>query len=130
MSSGDIDSANDFIPIRDADQVGNDKYKKVSVDSILNNLSASDSYLRDLANAEGYEMTQVFRDSDGVITSGIVSWNGVPGVFTTITKNNTWLTVDAYTLTYAGAPAKTLTQPLVTRDANGAVIVKPLIIIS
>lgn len=91
----------------------------------------SDDWLLEAAQSEGYEMTPITRDVDSVITTGTVRWpDGTAGVFTTVTKNNTWLTVDAYTLTYAGTPAKTLTQPLVTRDANGAVIVKPLIIIS
>lgn len=101
---------------------------QAQVDAIV---PGADDWLLEAAQSEGYEMTPITRDVDSVITTGTVRWpDGTAGVFTTVTKNNTWLTVDAYTLTYAGTPAKTLTQPLVTRDANGAVTVKPLIIIS
>lgn len=81
--------------------------------------------------SNAYQITTAVVDVDGVIVSGTVLWpDGVAGVYTTVTKNVPFLKVDAYTVTYAGTPAKTVTQPLVTRDGNGEITIKPALIVS
>lgn len=91
----------------------------------------SDDWLLEATQSEGFQPLVITRDGDGVVISATVQWSdGSSGVLTTLVKNGEFLTVDSYSVTYDGTLAKTLTQPLVTRDANGAVITKPLIIIS
>lgn len=66
-------------------------------------------------------------NGDGVATGFAVVWpDGTTGVFAATTVNSTWMTVDAWTLTYVGATTKTVTQAAVTRDgATGAVTNQP-----
>lgn len=93
-------------------------------------LALNDQRLKEIVSAEGYELTSITRDVDGVPTTAVVKWpDGTAGVFTTTTKNATWLAVDAFTVIYAGSPAKTVTQTAVTRDAAGAVTAKPALIV-
>lgn len=72
----------------------------------------------------------ITRDSNGAATSATVTWpDGTTGTYTADTVSSTFLgAVDAYHITY-GSTA-TYTQPLVTRDANGAVTVRPAIVIT
>lgn len=77
------------------------------------------------AAGDNYEFTSTTYDVDGVVTSATVRWpDEEVGVFTTISKNATFLTVDAYTVTHAGM-GLTVTQAAVTRDADGRITVKP-----
>jgi hypothetical protein len=71
-------------------------------------------------------------DGNGVATGYTVSWpDGTSGTFTATTVNSTWLTVDAWTLTYAGSTTKTVTQAAVTRDATtGSVTNQPALAVS
>lgn len=86
--------------------------------------------LIEIVSAEGYQLVNINRDSDSVITTASVIWpDGKSGTFTTLVKNTTWLTIDSFSITYNGAPVKTITQPAVTRDINGAVTTKPLLTI-
>ena len=80
--------------------------------------------------AEAYSITSATRDSDGVITTATVSWpDGSAGTFTRTTKNATFLTIDAYTVTHTDS-GKTVTQPAVTRDSNGTVTSQPALTIA
>ena len=93
--------------------------------------SSFDERLKEIVSAEGYELISIARDSDGVPTTAVVKWpDDTAGVFTTVTKNTTWLSVDAFTVTYAGTPSKTVTQTAVTRDVSGAVTTKPALTVS
>jgi hypothetical protein len=75
-------------------------------------------------------VTSAAYDSDGVVTGGTVKWpDGAAGVFTTVTKDATWLAVNAYTITHAGA-SNTVHQAAVTRDSNGNVTAKPALTIT
>ena len=104
--------------------------RKSSTETV--SVSASlDERLKEIVSAEGYELLSINRDSDGVPTTAVVKWpDGTAGVFTTVTKNTTWLSVDAFTVTYAGTPSKTVTQSAVTRDSSGAVTTKPALTVS
>ena len=96
------------------------------------NISYSkDQELIEIVSAEGYELLSITRDLDGVPNTATVKWpDGTAGVFTTVTKNSTWLSVDAFTVTYLGSTIKTVTQAAVTRDSSGAVITKPQLTVS
>lgn len=102
------------------------------IDSISETvIGGSSQNLIEWTTGEDYRLPAINRDSDDVITTASVLWpDGRTGTFTTTVKNNTFLTVDAFTITYNGAPARTITQPLVTRNANGATTVIPNLIIS
>lgn len=90
----------------------------------------SNTTLRAWTLSEAYSITSATRDSDGLITTATVSWpDGSSGTFTTVTKNATFLTIDAYTVTHADS-SKTATQAAVTRDANGNVTAQPAITIA
>ncbi len=80
-----------------------------------------------LVSGECYQLININRDSDNVITSSDIIWaGGAAGVFTTTVKNNAFLAIDAYTMTYVIDDVdKLVTQPTVTRNSDGAVIVKP-----
>ena len=80
--------------------------------------------------SEAYELTAITYDADGVPTTATVKWpDGSAGTFTTVTKNSTWLAVDAFTITHTTA-SKTVTQAAVTRDANGQVTAKPALTVA
>lgn len=80
--------------------------------------------------SSAYAITSATRDSDGVITTATVSWpDGSTGTFTLTTKNSTFLTIDAYTVTHTDS-GKTVTQPAVTRDSSGNVTAQPALAIA
>lgn len=81
--------------------------------------------LLEWAMSEDYIFTSVTYDSDDVVTTAAVLWpDGSVGVFTTTTKNSTFLTVDAYTITHTDS-GKTVTQSAVTRNSDGFVTATP-----
>jgi hypothetical protein len=104
-----------------------------AVDGLLGGASLSVQQLKDWAAGECYEATAVIFDSDGVPTTATVKWpDGSAGTWTitpTTGKNTTWLAVDGYSITHTGS-GKTVTQPTVTRDGNGAVTVKPALTVA
>ena len=84
-----------------------------------------DQTLKEWAEAGAYEATAVTLDSDQVVTTATLKWpDGSAGTYTTVTKNATWLAVDAYTASHT-ASGKTVTQSAVTRDSDGNVTTKP-----
>lgn len=88
------------------------------------------SRLIEMAAADGYELTAINYDTDGVVTTATALWpDGSAGVFTTLLKNATFLTVDAWTITHADS-GKTVTQAAMTRDSNGAVTIKPALTVA
>jgi hypothetical protein len=74
----------------------------------------------------------VTRDANGAATSAPVVWpDGTPGTYTATTVSTAFPgAVDAYTITYGSPVTKTYTQPTVTRDANGAAVTVPAIVVS
>lgn len=89
-----------------------------------------DSTIIGWAASGAYAITAATRDSDGVITTASVSWPDVStGTFTRTTKNATFLTIDAYTVTHTDS-GKTVTQPTVTRDSSGNVTAQPALTIA
>lgn len=104
------------------------------LDSAIVNLhggaGVTDDVLKEWTAGEDFEMTAATVDGDNVIVSGTVKWpDGSAGIFTTTSKNTTWLAIDAYTITHT-LSSKTVTQALITRDANGNVTIKPALSVS
>ena len=81
------------------------------------------------AYVQNFQLVSGTRDINGALTSGSIVWpDGTSGTFTADTLSILFPgAIDAWHATYA---TKTITQPAVTRDANGAVTVQPAITIS
>lgn len=70
-------------------------------------------------------------NADGAPTSASVVWpDGTMGVYSGTASTSFPGAVDAYTITYAGTPTKTYTQPLVTRNGSGFITNRPAITVS
>jgi hypothetical protein len=86
------------------------------------------------AYAGAFRIVTGTRDANGALTSATIAWpDGASGTFTADTLNTSFPgAVDAWHATYVvGAITKTVTQPLVTRDATtGAVTAQPAITIA
>lgn len=93
---------------------------------------ASPALLLTWAYTQTFQLVSATRNADGAITTASITWpDGVSGVFTSDTLSTDFPgAIDAWHATYLGATTKTVTQPLVTRDANGAVTVQPAITIA
>lgn len=93
----------------------------------------SDTWLKAFATdpADLFTGTRTL-DANGTVTSSPITWpNGATGVFTATATNSTFKCVDAYTVTYVdGATNKTVTQPLVTRNLNGDVTLRPALTVA
>lgn len=89
-----------------------------------------DKVLKEWTTGESYELTAITRDTDNVVTTATVIWpDGSAGVFTTDTKNASPPAINAYHITHTDS-GKTVTQTLMTRNASGAVTVKPALTVA
>jgi hypothetical protein len=85
------------------------------------------------AMAESFQLVSATRDANGAIVTANIAWpDGATGVFTTDVASVAFPgAIDAWHATYVvEGTTLTVTQPAVTRDANGAVTVQPAITIS
>lgn len=89
------------------------------------------SLLLSWALAEAFTLASATRDvNDAVVTASITWPDGMAGILTTDLASSLFPgSVDAWHATYAGNPAKIVTQATVTRDASGAIIAQPAITI-
>lgn len=70
--------------------------------------------------------TTITRDSNEAATGASVVWpDGTTGTYTGTASATTPGAIDSYTVTYAGSPTKTVTQPAMTRNAAGSVTTRP-----
>ncbi len=100
------------------------------IDSAVNVLDDVDPQLKEWTEGEDYELTAATYDADNVITTATVKWpDASAGTFTTVTKDSTWLAINAYTISHTSS-GKTVTQAAVTRDASGNVTVKPALTVA
>lgn len=78
-----------------------------------------------------FQLVSATRDANSAIVTANIVWpDGVAGVFTTDVASVAFPgAIDAWHATYASIPPKLITQPAVTRDANGAVTAQPAITI-
>lgn len=83
------------------------------------------------ALAQSFSVTTATRDSNGAITTASIVWpDGVSGTYTADTLSTAFPgATDAWHATYNALGTKTITQPAVTRDSNGAVTAQPAIAI-
>jgi hypothetical protein len=73
----------------------------------------------------------VVRDTNNAATSANVKWpDGTVGVYSGTASGTVLGAIDAYTITYAGTPTKTFTQPTVTRNAAGFITNRPAITVT
>lgn len=74
----------------------------------------------------------ITRDSNNAVTSAPVIWpDGTVGTYTADTVSVSFPgVVDAYHVTYGSPVTKTFTQPVVTRNASGAVTSLPAIVVT
>ena len=74
----------------------------------------------------------VTNDANGAPTSANVTWpDGTTGVYSGTPSTSFPGVITSYTVTYAGTPTKTFTQPAITRDATtGAITNRPAITIT
>ena len=81
---------------------------------------------------QAFRIISATRDSNEAITSASIMWpDGTFGVFTTDTASTSFPgAIDAWHATHVGVTTQTVTQPTVTRDANGAVISQPAITVT
>lgn len=92
----------------------------------------SESYsLKTWAYTNAFQLVNANRDFNGAITSALIVWpDGSPGLFTTVDLSTAFPgAIDSWEATHISVVTKTITQPRVTRDANGAVIAQPAITI-
>lgn len=85
------------------------------------------------AYTNAFQLVSATRDANGAITTASIVWpDGATGTFTTDVLSTAFPgAIDAWHATYVlGNVTQTVTQPAVTRDANGAVTVQPAITIS
>jgi hypothetical protein len=85
------------------------------------------------AYASSFQLVSATRDvNEAIVTASIVWPDGGTGAFTTDTASTSFPgAIDAWHATYVNGSANhTVTQTLVTRDANGAVIAQPAITIT
>lgn len=84
------------------------------------------------ADPENLFAGPITRNADGAPTSAVVKWpDGVTGTYSGTASTAFPGSIDAYTVTWAGAPTKTVTQPAVTRDATtGHITNRPAITVS
>lgn len=73
----------------------------------------------------------ITRDVDGAALSADVVWpDGDEGTYTGTASTEFPGAIDSYTITKEASPTITFTQPTMTRDANGAVTVRPTITVA
>lgn len=118
--------------------LSNPLVQQVREDALAAALSAEQATTGNPYNLVTWSYTQAFqlvsatRDANGTIISANIVWpDGITGVFTTdIASVEFPGAVDAWHATYVALVPKTVTQPAVTRDDIGAVILQPAIIIT
>lgn len=94
-------------------------------DELYAGMSAEDNLLTEWTQGKDYEPLIITRDSEGRVTSMTVKWpDGGSGVYTSTDYNATHEVYDGYNVTHAER-SKTVTQAAVTRNADGAITIKP-----
>jgi hypothetical protein len=84
------------------------------------------------ARAEAYTVTDTTdKDADGVLLSGPVVWpDGTAGIYTLLVKDDSFPECNSFAITYVALGGKTVTQPLITRDALGQATSTPALVIT
>lgn len=73
----------------------------------------------------------VTRDGNGAPISAVVQWpDGTTGTYSGTASVTFPGAISSYTMTYAGSPVITITQPTVTRDGAGNITNRPALVTS
>jgi|GEM_PF-3742292 len=129
LSAGNLKFSSNFISGGEKIQV---LYKQTSGTPI--SAIASNSSLSAWTYSSSYALTSITRNSDNAIIAATVVWpDGGTGTFTSDVLSTAFPgATDAYHITYippGGGSTKTITQSLLTRNADGAVIAQPALTI-
>lgn len=93
---------------------------------------ATIAQLAEWAISEDFRLVSATRNANGAITSATIEWpDGAAGTFTADLLSVAFPgATDAWHASYVGlSGTRTITQPAVTRDADGAVASQPAIVI-
>lgn len=93
---------------------------------------ATAAILKAWTSGECFELTSITYDGTytQVVSTATVKWpDGSAGTFTTTNINTTWEAIDAYTISHTDS-GKTVTQSLVTRNADGRITTKPALTVA
>jgi hypothetical protein len=102
-----------------------------SMQTTINTIAQSS--LLQWAYTSAFQLVSATRDANGAIVTASIVWpDGATGTFTTDVASTAFPgAIDAWHATHVlGGITKTVTQPAVTRDVNGAVIAQPAITIA
>ena len=100
--------------------------------TITGGASVTAEQLKEWTEAGAYEITAVTYSTTylSVVATATVKWpDGSAGTFTATTINATYEAIDAYTISHT-ASGLTVTQAAVTRNADGNVTTKPILVVS
>jgi hypothetical protein len=91
---------------------------------------SEDQRLKEWAQGKDYQPIKIYYDVNGSVTSASVIWpDGSTGALNTSDWNPTHETFDGYSITHVDS-GKTVTQPAVIRNADGAITDKPELIVT
>ena len=97
-------------------------------------VAARDLALSAWTLAGAYALSSVVRDVNDALVSATVTWpNGETGVFTTLVASTAIPgAIDSYSVSYTfgNGGVIVITQPRVTRDANGVISAQPALVLS
>lgn len=110
--------------------LGNTPLSAARLESLEDDLEAA--LLQLARDPESLFAGYITRDTDGAPISAVVEWpDGVTGTYSGVASVQFPGSVNRYTITRAGSPTVTYTQPTVTRDGvTGQVVNRPPIEIS
>ena len=109
--------------------LGNTPLEKDRLNAVEDDLGAS--LLQLAADPSMLFSGAVNVDANGAPVSASVRWpDGTAGVYSGTASVNFPGAVSAYTVTYAGTPTLTITQPGVTRNTDGAITNRPALTIA
>ena len=105
-----------------------DNVRKVPIDVVAAYVSTggtTDGTLIEWTQGKDYEPLIITRDGEGRVTTMTVKWpDESDGVYTATNYNATHEVYDGFTITHVDS-SQTITQAAVTRNVEGAVIIKP-----
>lgn len=128
IADGDVENAIHTSPFEFGDIFTPERTVYVEIGS--GDDMTEDQKLVEWAQGKDWQPIDITRDSEGIPTTATVIWpDDSTGVYTALYWNATHECYDGYSLTHVDS-SKTITQPSVTRDSEGAIIYKPEIIVS
>jgi hypothetical protein len=95
---------------------------------LYDTVPANEERLKEWTEGKDYQMLVITRDSEGRITTATVQWpDGSAGTYVASDYNINHEVYDGFSIIHVDSEL-VITQPVVTRNADGAVTNKPLLI--